>query len=294
VQRWRAVVDWGDMPHELAPALHLVAHTLGSLAVVCEPDAARWLWTHLRLAFADAFAVVLMPDHLHLVFDHPDAAAARRRLAQTLRHFTRRFSDTNRLWLTPPAAVVRTVLALRRTVRYVALNPCRARLVSDPLEWPWSTHRDVVGAVAQPWVTADGLADALRLPRHDFERAHHAYVSADPTAAVDGTPFPTAAARTTTPRASLADVVRAAVSATRATPLDVQRPGATRSLFIQLAFSQGWRDQSQLAEVCNTTTRTIRNHRQTSDQALLGAGLLCLGDRRLLQTDVPQGLGRAA
>jgi hypothetical protein len=279
---------------ESPPVLHLVAHTLGSLAVVCEPEAARWLWTHLRRAFEDAIAVVLMLDHLHLVTDHPDAEMARRRLAQTLRHFTRRFAPTTRLWQAPQAAVIRTAAALRRNVRYVALNPCRAGLASDPLEWPWSTHRDVVGAVTDPWVTAERLAAVLQRPRRGFEAAHHSYVSADPDVAVDGTPFPRPASRTIVPGTSLAAVIRAAASATRATPRDVQRPGATRALFVRLASSQGWRDQRQLAEICGTSVRTIQHHKAAPDEALLAAGLLCLGDRRLLRTDISQTLRRAS
>jgi hypothetical protein len=282
------------MPEALPPFLHLVAHTLGSLAVVCEPEAARWLWTHLRRAFEDAIAVVLMPDHLHLVTDHPDAAAARRRLAQTLRHFTRRFAPTNRLWQAPEAGIVRTVAALRRTVRYVALNPCRAGLASDPLEWPWSTHRDVVGAIADPWVTADRLATMLQRPRRGFEEEQHAYTSADPDVAVTGTPLPSPATHATAPRNSLAMVVQAAAAATRGMPSDVQHRSRTRALFIQLAWSQGWHDQRQLAEICGTSTRTIRSHRKAPDEALLAAGLLCLGDRRLLRVDVPRSLRRVA
>jgi hypothetical protein len=271
----------------------LVAHTLGSLALVCDPEAARWLWTHLRRAFEDAIAVVLMPDHLHLVTDHPDAEMARRRLAQTLRHFTRRFAPAKRLWQTPEATVIRTVSALRRPVRYVALNPCRAGIASDPLEWPWSTHRDVVAAVVDPWVTADRLATVLQRPWPGFESSHHAYVSADPAVAVEGTPFPRPTPQTVAPRTSLAAVARAAASATRATPMDVRHPGPTRALFIRLASSQGWRDSTQLAEVCGTTPWTIRWHRRAPDEMLLAPGLLCLGDRRLLHTDVPAPLRRA-
>lgn len=43
----------------------------------------------------------------------------------------------------PPAEAVPEGPKRRRSVRYVHLNPCRARLVADPLAWPLSTHRDV-------------------------------------------------------------------------------------------------------------------------------------------------------
>jgi hypothetical protein len=200
-------------------------------------------------------------------------------------------------WRTSPAAGRRGARAgdlLLAPVRYVALNPCRAGLARDPLEWPWSTHRDVVGAVADPWVAAEQLATMLQRPRRGFAETHHAYVSADPDVAVGGTPLLRPVPRTLAPETSLTAVSRAAASATRATSVDVRRPGPTRALFIRLASSQGWQDSRQLAEVCGTTPWTIRWHRRTPDEALLAPGLLCLGDRRLLRTDVPALLRRAS
>lgn len=35
-------------------------------------------------------------------------------------------------------------------------NPCRARLVADPLAWPFSTHRDAVGLAVDPVVPRAG------------------------------------------------------------------------------------------------------------------------------------------
>lgn len=42
--------------------------------------------------------------------------------------------------------------------RHVELNPLRAGWVQDPAEWPWSSYRAHVGAVAAPsWLDTDGL-----------------------------------------------------------------------------------------------------------------------------------------
>jgi hypothetical protein len=42
--------------------------------------------------------------------------------------------------------------------RYVVLNPLRARMVAMPDEWPWSSHRYMIGADRAPdWLATDSL-----------------------------------------------------------------------------------------------------------------------------------------
>ncbi len=129
-----------------------------------------------------------MPDHLHLIVFVEDPKAAQERLAGTLGAYARRFGD--RWHRVPEPAPIPDRKHLARQVRYVALNPCRSALCRDPLSWLWSTHRDVVGAVVDPWVTADRLADALGRPRGGFSARHHRYVSGDPSVAPGGTALP--------------------------------------------------------------------------------------------------------
>jgi hypothetical protein len=172
---------------------------------------------------------------------------------------------------------------LARTVRYVALNPCRAKLASDPLEWLWSTHRDVVGAVADPWVTAESLAGALDRHEKGFVERFHAYVSGDPSVAVAGTHMPGPARAQPVPLEPLERIAAAAVAATRGTFADLERKGVTRRLFVLLARHQGWRDTSLIASMCNMTPRAVRYIALVKDPALLAAGAMCLGDERLLR-----------
>lgn len=47
--------------------MHWVAHTRGNFRNVCGAKSARWLWAHLKAAFPKAYALCLMPDHVHLV-----------------------------------------------------------------------------------------------------------------------------------------------------------------------------------------------------------------------------------
>lgn len=44
-------------------------------------------------------------------------------------------------------------------LRYIHFNPVKARLVQDPAEFPWSSHRAYLGLQSIPWLTTDfGLA----------------------------------------------------------------------------------------------------------------------------------------
>jgi len=244
-------------------------------------DTGVWLWTHLRAAFPDAIAVTLMPDHPHLVVPTDDPAGDRVRLARLLGQFGRRFGVRGRISDTPPPSPIRERQVLARQVRYIALNPCRAGLVDCPLAWRWSTHRDVIGASVDPWVTPTRLADALGRPWRDFAARHHAYVSADPHARVDGTPLPMPAPTTALPKFGLREIAEAATSATRTPLRSIRDLGASRTLFVALAYASGWGHAARLAEICRCSRSTIHRLHDAADPADLAAARLCLGDARL-------------
>lgn len=175
---------------------HLTATVHPALIPLSGEDIGGWLWAHLRDAFPTALATVLMPDHPHLVIPTEDAEAAAARLARLLGQLGRRLGVLGRAGRVAAPEPIRSVATLARHVRYVALNPCRAGFASCPLAWPWSTHRDVVGACLDPWVTASRLALALQTTPIGFAARHHGYVSADPHVNVEGTPLPRPAATT--------------------------------------------------------------------------------------------------
>jgi hypothetical protein len=164
-------------------------------------------------------------------------------------------------------------------------------LVDDPLVWPWSTHRDVVGAIADPWVQPERLARALGEPVHGFAAAHHRYVTLDRASAPNGTPLPVAARPAQAPHHALPDFARAAASALRAMPSDIQKRGPVRHLFVQLAITTGWNDPGALA-LATRASRTTIWRLSTTQSPALRAGLLCLGDRRLRQHRAPRATWR--
>lgn len=157
---------------------HVARAWPGTLLFRSHREAAA-LWA--RLTTLDGLvAACLMPDHVHVVLAHGEATALSGLRSGYSRWRNRRRGDAGSAWeVPPPPEALPDALHRERTVRYVHLNPCRAGIVKDPLEWPWSTHRDAVGLALPPAVS----------PRRD-PAAFHAHVSGDPSVAVAGTPLP--------------------------------------------------------------------------------------------------------
>jgi hypothetical protein len=260
--------------------IHLTARMSSDCPLLTRDDTGAWLWTWLRHAFPEALAVTLMPDHPHLVVPSTNPEAERLRLARLLGQFGRRFGVGGRASVAPMPEPIRPGGPLARQIRYVALNPCRARIVACPLAWRWSTHRDIVGATLDPWVTAERLAAALGMRTPSFVARHHAYVSGDPHARVDGTPLPEEGVSRNMPSMPLQTIAEAVTAATR-TPIAAIRRGRERALFVALAFDQGWKNVGQLAEICDCCERTIRNHAAAVDARALRITRMCLTDARL-------------
>ncbi len=168
---------------------------------------------------------------------------------------------------------------VRRDIRYIALNPCRAELCNDPLEWVWSTHREVFGAAMDPWL------DRARLLRIEGSAdRHHAYVSSDPHVSVVGTAPPRTSPPSPVATRPIADIARAALAATR-TPLGgLRHRGPARAEFFRLAHEQGWQDAGLLARLAGVGAHAVR---RSWREAPSPAARICLGDRRLIALTQP-------
>lgn len=155
------------------------------------PDRLLWhrdldglaLFHTISRAFPEFVAVCVMPDHFHLILPHRDPDNRLHRvIAGYASRRTQRGGPRGPLWAARPAPTeIADEKHLRRTIRYVHMNPCRANLVTDPLAWPFSTHRDYVGFAARPVLLVA-----------DEPATFHRFVSADSTSDVAGTPMPTA------------------------------------------------------------------------------------------------------
>ena len=96
-----------------------------------------------RAAGVEVWAWVLMPNHVHLILVPADADGLRRVLAQVHRryagHIHARTGRSGHFWQGRFGAVAMDEDHLLAALRYVALNPVRARLVKQAEEWPWSS-----------------------------------------------------------------------------------------------------------------------------------------------------------
>ncbi|MBL8743463.1 MAG: hypothetical protein JNK04_20275 [Myxococcales bacterium] len=261
--------------------IHLVARALEPPVLLHDHDLACWLWERMRAAFPEALAVVLMPNHAHLVTPTDDPTSSQHALARIVGNLCRSKGPArSTIWQPVPAPDVITDPVKRlRLLRYVALNPVRAGLVTDALEWPWSTQRDVLGAIACPWVDAKRVAAAVSRDARGFGAWWHRYVSVD-TAAGPYVPL-AAPERPRLARMPLDWIACAAASATRSRVEDIRRPSETRRLFLGLAVASGWDWSSRLAEACAMTPRGVLYNLRQPDPVALQAGLRCLADPRL-------------
>ena len=185
----------------------------------------------------------------------------------------------------PPPRPIPDVHHLKRHLRYVALNPCRSSLCRDPLEWHWSTYREVVGATTLRTGVTDRMRRALRIEPSQtsdtFAQEFHRYVSSDPSVAVSGTPFPQGARTAELAHYSLGAILNAAAASLRCAPAEVTRPSPLRPLFLHLAARCGWDRPSTLSQVTRLHRSSVHRILNLPSPPSLAAAWLCLGDDRL-------------
>jgi putative transposase len=91
------------------------------------------------------WAYCLMPNHVHLIMTPETADGLGRAVGETHRRYTNfinaRGRWTGHLFQSRFASVAMDEAHLLAAVRYVGLNPVRARLVDRAQDWPWSSVR---------------------------------------------------------------------------------------------------------------------------------------------------------
>jgi len=100
---------------------------------------------HCRAAGVEVWAWCLMPNHVHLILVPHDADGLRRALAAVHRRYAgivhARRKRTGHFWQGRFGAVVMDENHLAAALRYVSLNPVRARMVERAQDWRWSSTR---------------------------------------------------------------------------------------------------------------------------------------------------------
>jgi putative transposase len=111
------------------------------------------------------WAYCLMPNHVHLILKPVHADGLGRAVGEAHRRYTNfinaRGRWTGHLFQSRFASVVLDDLHLIRAVRYVSLNPVRARLVSRPEQWKWSSVRAHLSGVDDALVTVQPVLDRI-------------------------------------------------------------------------------------------------------------------------------------
>lgn len=100
---------------------------------------------HCRAANIEVWAWCLMPNHVHLILVPSDPDGLRRALAAVHRRYAgvvhARRKRTGHFWQGRFGAVAMDEGHLAAALRYVSLNPVRARLVERAQDWCWSSTR---------------------------------------------------------------------------------------------------------------------------------------------------------
>ena len=115
---------------------------------------------HCRAAEVSVWAWVLMPNHVHLILTPRDSDGLRRALAPTHRAYAGRLNARRarpgHFWQGRFGCVAMDEAHLGAALRYLALNPVRARLVAEATDWRWSSVHAQMGLVRDDGVTDTG------------------------------------------------------------------------------------------------------------------------------------------
>ncbi len=111
-------------------------------------------------------AYVLMDNHVHLLATPPQAGAIGRLMQvlgrQYVGQFNARHGRTGTLWEGRyKACLVEDADYLLRCVRYIDLNPVRARMTADPAAFEWSSCASLCGLRQDPLLTLHPVQAAL-------------------------------------------------------------------------------------------------------------------------------------
>ncbi len=105
----------------------------------------RWLGEAAARAGAEIWAYCLMPNHVHAIVTPKDFDGLRRTFGDLHRRYTghinARYRWTGHLWQARFGSVAMDEDHLIAAIRYVSLNPVRAKLVDRAADWAWSNVR---------------------------------------------------------------------------------------------------------------------------------------------------------
>lgn len=94
------------------------------------------------------YSYCLMPNHYHLFLETPDpnlSLAMRHLNGRYTQKFNIRYKQYGHLFQGRfKSILVEKELYKFDLIRYIALNPVRAKLAKDPSDWRWSSHNEII------------------------------------------------------------------------------------------------------------------------------------------------------
>ena len=135
--------------------------------IICRDDADRrnllaLFMEHSQRLKVAIHAYVLMDNHFHLLLT-PETPEGLPEMMQAVgrsyvRAFNTRHGRTGTLWDGRyRCSLIESESYLLTCMAYIDLNPVRAGMVNDPAEYPWSSHRHLIGLCGDKLVTPHAL-----------------------------------------------------------------------------------------------------------------------------------------
>lgn len=113
----------------------------------------------------DIWGYCLMPNHIHLIAVPPDEEALTRAISEVHHRYTRHVNFQQgwrgHLWQGRFASYVMDEHYLLACIRYIEMNPVKAKLVLHPAEWRWSSARAHIDRRQDDTVNAAALSDLV-------------------------------------------------------------------------------------------------------------------------------------
>lgn len=126
------------------------------------------------------YAYVLMPNHFHIllqVAEKPLSKVMQSLLYRYTSYYNRRYHQVGHLFQGRYKAIVcDKEVYLLELVRYLHLNPVRARIVRDPSGYPWSSHRAYVGDKDSVGVAVDEILSCWSKRKKQAVAAYEEFV----------------------------------------------------------------------------------------------------------------------
>jgi len=149
-------------------------------------DRRRWellIETGLERHAHRIHAYCWMTNHVHMAIqchEHPLSDFVSFIASQYARSTNKKMKRTGHLFERRHRAIlVQADSYLKELVRYIHLNPIRARMLNTIAGYPWCSHRAYIGGIRPKWLTLDWVLFAFGTSPEDARRNYADFMQAD-------------------------------------------------------------------------------------------------------------------